>query len=87
MLDCVFVHVLNADMAVDPSLLSGGTGLVKSHEVSGDMEKTNMRSAQDAKDLHQFQTNLEMGCDAQKHQNVMQNIFGYRARKNTYKNT
>ena len=45
MVDCGFEHAINTGMAVDPTLLDGGAGLVRVHEVSDSMEKTTMRSA------------------------------------------
>lgn len=72
-------------MAVDSTLLDGGAGLVRVHEISDSMEKTTMRSAGDIAKLKQLQIDEETACNETKRLNVMQNIFGFRARRQSYK--
>jgi hypothetical protein len=71
-------------MAIDETNLDDGAGLVKQHEISGDTEKTTMRSAGDIKAIDQFLTDKEIGCNEGKRTNIMRNIFGFRAQRSRY---
>lgn len=72
-------------MPLDTSLLNGGSGLVKSHEIDGDQERTVMRSAEDISKLRQLQIDDELGCNRTARQNVVQNMFDFQVCSRVYR--
>lgn len=70
---------------IDPTPIKGAAGLVKSHTVSQDSEKTDMRTGKDILETAQAISAIENSCDGVKQSKVLKGIFRTRAKSKGFR--